>query len=215
MSAPVPWKFGLEPLPQALEVAGLMRSVAGLVLSLDTDEPTVSKLIDDLRAAERALGECAPPDLVPRLGVDGPVLRRPYLDHGRDIGAYNVCFPEYEIAVAGRSATGTVTFPVAFEGPPGSVHGGVLATFFDCVVQHHNCDLGTAGKTTSLLVEYQRPTPLGVALFFEIDRLADARRVTSRVKLRGEDHTLCTATVESVAGNQARLPHVAPRVQRS
>lgn len=215
MSESVPWTFGLEPLPQAYEVARLMRGVAGLVLSLDAAEPAVAKLIEDLRAAEQELLERAPADLAPRLGVDAPLTRRPYLDHGRDIGAYNVCFPEYQIVVEGHRATGTVTFPVAFEGPPGIVHGGVLATFFDCVVQHHNCDLGTAGHTTSLLVEYQRPTPLGVALSFEIDRIADERRITSRGKLRREGDTLCTATVESVAGNRARLPHVAARLKRS
>jgi len=215
VSESVPWTFGLEPLPQAYEVARLMRGVAGLVLSLDAAEPAVAKLIEDLRAAEQELLERAPADLAPRLGVDAPLTRRPYLDHGRDIGAYNVCFPEYQIVVEGHRATGTVTFPVAFEGPPGIVHGGVLATFFDCVVQHHNCDLGTAGHTTSLLVEYQRPTPLGVALSFEIDRIADERRITSRGKLRREGDTLCTATVESVAGNRARLPHVAARLKRS
>ncbi len=215
MNEQLPWIFGLEPLPQAYEVARLMRSVAGLVLSLDAAEPAVAKLIEDLRAAEHDLRELAPADLAPRLGVDAPMTWRPYLDHGRDIGAYNVCFPEYEIVVEGASATGTVAFPIAFEGPPGIVHGGTLATFFDCVVQHHNCDLGTAGHTTSLLVEYQRPTPLGVTLSFEIDRLADERRITSRVELRREGDTLCTATVEAVAGNRARLPHVTPRAQRS
>ena len=83
-----------------------------------------------------------------------------YLDHARDVGAYNPCFPEYELTVDGRRATGTVTFPIAYEGPPGVVHGGFLALFFDCVVQHHNCDVGVAGKTTSLAIRYRRPTPL-------------------------------------------------------
>jgi hypothetical protein len=212
MSEPAPWTFGLEPLPQTHDVARLVREVTGLVLALDADDPAVAKLAEDLRAARDALITRAPADVAPRLGVDAPATQRPYIDHGRDIGAYNPCFPEYEIAVDGRRAWGTVTFPVAFEGPPGLVHGGVLATFFDCVVQHHNCDVGVAGKTTSLLVEYRRPTPLGVALSYEIDRDADDRRITSRVRLALEDATLSTATVEAVAGDRSRLPHVAPRI---
>jgi hypothetical protein len=205
------WTFGLAPLGQQQTLAPLLRRVTGLVLSLDAADPAVAQLLDELRAAEQVLAERAPADPAPRLGVDTPDDRRPYVDHSRDIGTYNPCFPEYDIAVEGRRATGTVTFPVVFEGPPGIVHGGVLATFVDCVVQHHNCDVGVAGKTRSLLVEYRRPAPLGVPLTYEIDREAADRRITSRVTLGAGDDTLCTATVEAVAGDRGRLPHVGPR----
>lgn len=205
------WTFGVEPLPQALSVAPLLRRVAGLVQSLEQADPALQQLVTDLRAAEQALAGRAPTDPVPRLGVDAPDDGRPYVDHSRDIGAYNPCFPEYELVVEGSHATGTVTFPLVFEGPPGVVHGGVVATFFDCVVQHHNCDVGVAGKTTSLLVEYRRPTPLGVPLHFEIDRDTDERRITSRARLFLGDDTLCTATMAAVAGERSRLPYVPPR----
>ena len=205
------WTFGVEPLPQALEVAPLLRRIAGLVQSLDHDEPAVAELVAQLQAAERQLSQLAPVDPTPRLGVDARDDQRPYVDHARHVGAYNPCFPEYEIAVEGPRARGTVAFPLAFEGPPGVVHGGVLATFFDCVVQHHNCDVGVAGKTTSLLVEYHRPVPLDVSLDFEIDRATDGRRITSRVRLARADDLLCSATMEAVAGDRGRLPHVPPR----
>jgi hypothetical protein len=98
-----------------------------------------------------------------------------------------------------------------FEGPPGVVHGGVLATFFDCVIQHHNCDAGVAGKTTSLLVEFHRPTPVAAPLTYEIERATDKRRISSRAVLRAGEDALCTATMEAVAGDRSRLPAVAPR----
>ena len=61
------------------------------------------------------------------------------------------CFPEYDDHGRRRSrASGTVTFPIVYEGPPGIVHGGFLAVFFDSVMQHHNCDVGVAGKTTAM-----------------------------------------------------------------
>jgi hypothetical protein len=205
------WTFGVEPLPQTRAVAPLLRRISGLVQSLEHTDPAVSQLIEDLQAAERALAERAPSDLTPRLGASAPDNRRVYLDHSRDIGAYNPCFPEYEIAVHGDRANGTVTFPLAFEGPPGVVHGGVLATFFDCVIQHHNCDVGVAGKTTSLLVEYRRPTPIDVPLAFAIDRVADDRRITSTAWLLAEEDTICTATMQAVAGDRSRLPLVSPR----
>jgi len=206
-----PWTFGLEPLAQTLEVAPLLRRIAGLVQSLEAADPAVSQLVDELRAVEKALAPRAPSDPAPRIGDDPPPGARPYVDHARDIGAYNPCFPEYEIAVDGRRATGTVSFPIVFEGPPGVVHGGVIATFFDCVIQHHNCDVGVAGKTTSLHIRFQRPAPLETSLGFEIDRDTDERRIVSEARLFLASETFCTATVEAVAGDRSRLPAVSPR----
>ena len=104
-----------------------------------------------------------------------------------------------------------MTFPLAFEGPPGVVHGGVLATFFDCVIQHHNCDVGVAGKTSSLHVEYRRPTPVLTALDFVVERAVDDRRITSQARVQHGEKLLCSATMEAVAGQRANLPSVSPR----
>jgi hypothetical protein len=205
------WTFGVEPLEQQLELAPLLRRVAGLVQSLEHDDDSVAWLADELRAAERALQGIAPHDLAPRVGDNINPARRVYLDHSRDIGAFNPAFPEYDLDVDGAHASGTVTFPLTFEGPPGIVHGGVLATFFDCAIQHHNCEVGVAGKTTSLLLEYRRPTPLATPLQFEIHRDAQERRITSRARLLHGDVVLCEATMEAVAGNRSRLPAVSPR----
>ena len=205
------WTFGVEPLTQTQEAAALLRRVAGLVVAMEGDAAAVARLIADLRLAHESLDAIAPGDMAPRVGADAPDGRRVYLDHSRDIGAYNPCFPEYSIDVDGSRARGTVTFPLAFEGPPGIVHGGVLATFFDCVIQHHNCDVGVAGKTTSLLVEYHRPTPLFEPLTFEIDREVDGTRITSRSRLLRGEKPLCSAAMQAVAGDRARLSPVSPR----
>jgi acyl-coenzyme A thioesterase PaaI-like protein len=208
------WTFGVEPLTQTREAAALLRRVGGLVVAMEGDDDTVARLIADLRRAHESLEAVAPVDLAPRVGADAPAERRVYLDHSRDIGSYNPGFPVYVIEVDNARATGSVTFPLAFEGPPGIVHGGVLATFFDCVIQHHNCNVGVAGKTTSLLVEYHRPTPLFEPLTFEIDRAVDDNRITSRARLLRVDRPekpLCSATMQAVAGDRARLAPVSPR----
>src|SRR5262249_47702409 len=157
-------------LPQMPELAARLRRVTSLALALENDDPALAKLLDDLRAAEQALAAVAPTDPSPRIGDQTGPEQRVYIDHARDIGAYNPCFPEYTIEVDHDHAHGTVSFPVVYEGPPGVVHGGFLATFFDCAIQHHNCDVGVAGKTTSLLVEFYRPTPIETELRFEITR---------------------------------------------
>ncbi len=119
--------------------------------------------------------------------------------------------PLYEIEVERDTATGSVTFPLAYEGPPGLVHGGFVAVFFDCVVQHHNCDIGRAGKTTSLIVSYRRPTPLGRPLRFAIRRAEAHGRINSVATLTEEGKVLCEAEISAVAGDRSKLPEVSPR----
>jgi hypothetical protein len=210
-----PWFFGVEPLPQARELAALLRRVTGLALALETDDPALERLVADLDAAATALSASVPGDLAPRVGAGAAVNRRPYIDHSRDIGSFNPAFPEYAIVVRGPRAHGDVTFPIVYEGPPGLVHGGVLATFFDSVVQHHNCDVGTAGKTMSMLVEYRRPTPLLTVLRFEIDRAVEESKIISRARLYDDQTLLCSATVTAVAGDPSVLPEVSPRRVRA
>ena len=206
-----PWRFGVEPLAESLELASRMRTVASLVLTLEAPHPALERLAAALRSAEAELAEVAPADPAPRIGPEAAVSRRVYIDHSGDVGAFNPCFPTYQIRIEGDRATGTVRFPLVYEGPPGLVHGGFLAVFFDSVVQHHNCELGLAGKTTSLGVRFRRPTPLLTELAFEVERSVEERRITSLARLRADGVVLCEAEVSAVAGNRAALPEVSPR----
>ncbi len=213
-AAPPPtraWVFGNRPLPQMLVLTPILRRLTGVALSLENEEEGMARLIDYLTAGESYLSRRAPVDPAPRIGPEEQPDRRVYLDHGRSIGEFNPCFPEYEIGVKGEWASGSVSFPLAYEGPPGCVHGGFLAVFFDCVIQHHNCEFGVAGKTTALNLEYRRPVPLLTSLQFEIERSSDARRITSVANLRLGGQVVCQATMEAVAGDRSRLPEVSPR----
>lgn len=206
-----PWSFGVEPLDQARALAPLLRRVAGLVQALDEPHAAVDRLHAQLVVAEAELAAVAAEDPRPRVGDDPPAPGRPYVDHGADIGGYNPCFPEYELTVAGDRAHGTVTFPIVFEGPPGIVHGGVQATFFDCVMQEHNCAVGQAGKTTALRTRYRRPVPLATPLSFTVQREVADGRIVSTGSLVAGDAVLTTATMEAVVGDRDGLPSVSPR----
>jgi acyl-coenzyme A thioesterase PaaI-like protein len=207
----VRWTFGVEPLDQTTAAADLLRQVTGLVVSMEQDDPAVDRLLATLGEAVRELSALAPAGPNPRIGAQVASDGRVYLDHSRHIGSFNPCFPEYTIAVDGDRASGTVHFPAAYEGPPGIVHGGFLALLFDCVVQHHNCDLGVAGKTTSLAVRFRRPTPLLAQLRFEVARSVDGGRITSTAQLMHDDALLAEAEVRAIAGERAGLPEVSPR----
>jgi hypothetical protein len=208
---PVPWQFGEPALNQTTRFASVARKIIGLTTALERESPELEWLIDSLEAAEVRLRGVAPVDLAPRVGPGTHSAGRVYLDHARDIGAFNPCFPIYEISVDGDAANGSVTFPVAYEGPPGLVHGGFIAVFFDCVIQHHNCNVGRAGKTTSLIVSYRRPTPLGTALHFAIRRREEGNRINSNASLMAEERVLCEAEMSAVASDRNNLPDVSPR----
>ncbi len=212
-----PWVFGETPLPAVVELAGALRDLTDTVLSLERTSPELDALIRSVRDAQRALAVQAPADPRPRVGDRAHDDQRVYVDHGRDIGDYNPCFPQYGFAIdhdgegEGGSAHGSVEFPVCYEGPPGIVHGGFLAVFFDCVFQQLNCDLGLAGKTAELQLLYRRPTPLFTPLAYRAERTVDDRRITAHAELRLDDELLCEAHLLAAKGDRATLPAVLPR----
>jgi hypothetical protein len=206
-----PKRRGAEPLPEARELAPLLREVAGLVLALEAHDPCLDDLVTALREAAKSLQDRVPVNLSPRVGAGATGDGRVYLDHSRDIGSYNPCFPEYEISVDEDKADGTVTFPLAFEGPPGMVHGGFLSLFADIVVQHHNCELGAAGKTTFVLTDFLRPAPLATPLTFTVTRTVSARRSSSDLVLSDPSGPLCSARVGAIVGDPSKLPPASAR----
>lgn len=215
VTATEPWTFGVEPLAQTERVAARIRRVTDLVLSLEQEDIAVERLLADLERAEDELSALVPSDPTPRVGPAVGGGGRAYVDHARDVGAFNPAFPEYDITVSGDLAEGTVNFPLVFEGPPGIVHGGFLAVFFDLVVQHHNCDVGVAGKTTSLRLGFRRPAPLLTDLRFSVHRRVADDRIRSTAELRlGEERgsrLVCEAEIDAIAGIRENLPAVSPR----
>lgn len=201
-------RFGEKPLPQTVAAAAAIRRLTGLLLSIENEHPAVDDMLVRFAQWETDLAEAAPTDVAPRIGADPDGLRRLYLDHAFDVGAYNPSFPEYRLDVVDGdpdTATGTVTFPLNFEGPPGLVHGGFLGVFFDCVTQHHNCATRLSGKTRSLTVKYRRPTPLLTELTFDVQRCETERGLTSTARLRLDDEVLCIGLVDTVALPPDRL----------
>ncbi|OBI53247.1 hypothetical protein A5707_11810 [Mycobacterium kyorinense] len=204
-SGPAGARFGEQPLAQTVAAAGAIRRLGSLLLSLENSHPTVDDMIAQCAEWERELSAVAPPDSAPRIGDDDDT-RRVYLDHATDIGAFNPCFPEYCFdRLDAETASGRVTFPLVYEGPPGLVHGGFLGVFFDCVIQHQNCVTGLSGKTRSLNVTFRRPTPILTELRFEITRSQVDRGITSTARLLLDDEVLCTGEANTLATTPDKL----------
>jgi hypothetical protein len=199
-------RFGEQPLPQTAAAASALRRLAGLLLSLEHPHPTVDAMLAQFADWEDELVGAVPPDSTPRVGTNGQDTQRVYLSHAFDIGAYNPSFPEYTFdRVDAETADGRVTFPVVYEGPPGLVHGGFLAVFFDCVIQHQNCATALSGKTRSLNVTFRRPTPILTELRFDISRSQADRGVTSTARLLLDDEVLCIGEANTLALSPDKL----------
>ena len=78
----------------------------------------------------------------------------------------------------------SVTLGKAYEGPPGLVHGGVIATLLDHVLARAPRSAGHGGLTSSLTVRYRRPVPLGAPLVLEAQVTStEGRHATARATL--------------------------------
>ncbi|HME49245.1 hypothetical protein [Mycobacterium sp.] len=193
-------RFGERPLAQTTAAAAAIRRLSGLLLSLEHDNPTVGMMLDRFAEWERELAAAASPDAAPRIGPEAKDTQRLYLSHAFDIGGFNPCFPEYRFDHLGAdTASGTVSFPLVFEGPPGLVHGGFLGVFFDCVTQHQNCAAGLSGKTRSLHVRFRRPTPILTELRFDTVRSEIAGGIGSTARLILDDEVLCVGELTTLA----------------
>jgi len=205
MAIDVP-RYGERPLPQTVAAASALRRLNGLLLSLEHDHPAVDAMLAQIAGWEHELAGAVPPDPTPRIGPDSTDAQRVYLDHAFDVGAYNPCFPEYTFDhLDAETASGRVTFPVVYEGPPGLVNGGFLAVFFDCVTQHQSCASGRTGKTRSLTVTFRRPTPILTELGFDVVRTESDGRVTSAARLLLGDEVLCTGEFSTAASSPDKL----------
>lgn len=94
------------------------------------------------------------------------------------VGPLNAIAPPIDVALDGDHLRGRATFPAPYAGPPGAVHGGVIALVFDELLGAVNACLGLGAFTGTLTVRYERLTPVGqeVTLDAWVER-AEGRKV--------------------------------------
>ena len=169
---------GAEKWAEKRRLADAMRLVIERVVSSDAPE-------DELRTAADALERYAKQlQAHPRLKrMSGHAESAnagdvgAFFDQSPLIGLANPLAPPITIRTSGeKTARATVTFGSAYEGPPGSVHGGFVAAAFDEVLGFVQSLSGKGGFTGTLTVRYRKPTPLHTELVFE----AEITRVEGR-----------------------------------
>jgi acyl-coenzyme A thioesterase PaaI-like protein len=118
-----------------------------------------------------------------------------FFDWSPLLGRANPLAPPIQVEVEGDLIIGRVRFGSAYEGPPGCVHGGLIAAGFDEVLGLAQSLSGQAGMTGRLAVHYRRPTPLLTDLRFEgrLDGVS-GRKVLTSGKLYAGDEVTAEAT---------------------
>ena len=94
-----------------------------------------------------------------------------FLDRSPIIGGINPLSVPMKMEIDGDGGkesvvVGRATFDAPYEGPPGCVHGGFIAAYFDEVLGMAQSLSGNPGMTVNLTVDYRSPTPLGQPVVF-------------------------------------------------
>jgi acyl-coenzyme A thioesterase PaaI-like protein len=87
-----------------------------------------------------------------------------YLPNSLLVGTVHPLSPGATYAFADGVLDVRATFGAQFEGPPGYVHGGIVALAFDELFGMCNVCNGQGGLTGRLSVRYRKPTPLRTEL---------------------------------------------------
>jgi acyl-coenzyme A thioesterase PaaI-like protein len=113
---------------------------------------------------------------------------RAFFDWSPLFGMANPLAPPVYASIEGQAVVGKARFGVAYEGPPGCVHGGFIAAAFDEVLGLTQSLSGKMGMTGTLTVKYRRPTPLYTDLRFEgrVESVRGRKVVTAGTLHAGE-----------------------------
>ncbi len=104
------------------------------------------------------------------------------------VGPYNAIAPPIEFEVDGEEIRAEACFDAPYAGPPGAVHGGVIALVFDELLGCVNVVNDVGGFTGTLSVRYCALTPIGKPLRMRgwIDRTEGRKTFTKGQILHGD-----------------------------
>ena len=100
----------------------------------------------------------------------------------------NPVSPPMTIEWGSDHVVGRATYGLAFEGPPGCLHGGFIAAGFDEILGLSQGFSGQVGMTGRLTISYRSPTPLFREVVFRGRYLrTEGRKVYTEATLHAGD----------------------------
>lgn len=139
-------------------VAAARRVIETLLHAGDNSAASMSEVADRLNAVADHLEDHVPTvqqRLVDMWGGEGVTRHDPVTGPENAIAP-----PLHLIGQDDGSIEARVTLGLAYQGPPGCVHGGISALLLDHTLGVANHWAGESGMTGTLTLRYHRPTPL-------------------------------------------------------
>jgi len=169
-----------------------MRGVTDRMVRTQADPATLAEAAAAIERAVAILEPSTPP-------WSASVPARPMFDTDPHvffpfspmIGWYSPLSPPIACEFRDGAVRGRGTLGAAYEGPPGCVHGGIIAGLFDEILGIANIAAGVGAMTGTLTIVYRSPTPLHAELRLEAhtERI-DGRKVHTVGSLHAGDR-LC------------------------
>jgi len=98
---------------------------------------------------------------------------------------------KFAIDAEAITATAPVNLTRLHEGPPGYIHGGIIAALFDEAMSKLNRPLGVLAMTRNLQVDFLRPSPLSQPLTVTGKHLRrEGRKLFHEAQLTDQDGTI-------------------------
>lgn len=149
------------PGPELRRLADAVRRVSDLVVRPGAPPAVLDAAAAHVEAAADALDPVTRPwsTSVPAM----PLLEtapHEFFPFSPMIGLYSPLAPPMECEIRDGVVHGRARVTAAYEGPPGCVHGGIIAGLFDELLGVANIAAGVGAMTGTLTIVYRSPTPL-------------------------------------------------------
>lgn len=179
------------PGPELARLADAVRRVTNQLVLTKATPDQLRAAAEQVEAAAEVLAGVTPEWTlaVPAfLSSDQP---HDYFPFSPQIGLYNPLAPPVRVWLDDGVVHGTGNLDAAYEGPPGCVHGGVIASIFDELLGIANITAGVGAMTGTLTIKYRSPTPLKRDLTFTARHVGvDGRKVRAEGTIHAGDR-LC------------------------
>jgi len=163
MASPDPVSAAYQALGR---LAAAVRSLTAASVQL-ADAAAANAAAGEVERLVARLAPCLAEPALPRHPTPPPNEPVDLMPFDLVVGRLNPIAPPIAFSWEDGKSVGRVTFTRPYEGPPGCVHGGIIAAAFDQTLSVANLMAGAAGPTAQLTLRYRKPTPLGVPLRFE------------------------------------------------
>ncbi|TML11702.1 MAG: PaaI family thioesterase [Actinobacteria bacterium] len=133
----------------------------------------------------------------PSLDLDDASAPSSYFPYSPIVGPLNAIAPPVRLHFDGDRMRGRLILGAPYAGPPGCVHGGVVALIFDELLGCVNVSQGYGAFTGTLTVRFERTTPIDAPLTLEswIDRV-ERRKIFTHGTISHE--SVVTARAEGI-----------------